>query len=384
LGSVLLVGLIVLWYVMFHVLPKASVTIQTNNQNATANVSLTADTGTKSLNQTTSTVPAEIKDIKETATQTATATGQKNIGNKASGTVTLLAQECSSITQPSDVPAGTGISANGLTFITQDDTTFSINGNIKNGCIYFQATSSTSVIAQSSGSSYNIDSSNFTVAGRSDVTGSSKNAMSGGTDQTVTVLSQSDIDGAKQKIASNTTQAQNDLTKALKADSEFPLPATLVSDAPVVTTSANAGDQVSNVTVTVVTTYHMLCVKQSDLQTLITSAVKSQIDTTKQQIFDFGLNQATFSVTNKTSNNTQTLSMQTTVTAGADINVASLKQQIAGKKKGDISQLIGALPSVQTVTVNYSPFWVTTTTHKTSRITINVLKSNTTNNGSSK
>jgi len=378
LGGVLLVGLIVLWYVMFRVMPKAAVTIQTNNQNASATVTLTADTATKALNQTGNIVPAEIKDIKETATQTANASGQKNIGNKASGTITATA----SCPKPiSNISAGTGVSSAGLTFITTDVLKFHNTGQTGSDGNWI-CTGDVPITAQEGGTKYNLAANTtFAVAGYPGVSGSNDSAISGGTDQNVTVLSQSDIDGAKQKIASNTSQAQSDLSKALKADGEFVLPATLTSDPPSVSTSANAGDQVTSVTVTVVTTYHMLGVKQNDLQTLAATDVKNQIDTSKQQIFDYGLSQAVFNVTSKQSNNNQTLSMQTTVTAGANIDVASLKQQIAGKKQGDIKTLIGNLPSVQSVKVNYSPFWVTTTSHKTSRITINVLKSTTTSNG---
>ncbi len=362
-----------LWIIAFHVLPKATITIQTNNQSVNDSPTFTANTAVKTVDETAKIVPAIIKDVKETDTQKVPATGKKNNGTKSSGNVTMTT--CiSGIGLPQSVPAGTGISANGLTFITQENTDFSHTGTNNGSCIAYQATKSTSVSAQTPGSQYNIGPSNFSVSGYPNVSASSSANMTGGTDSIVIVVAQADIDGAKQKIASNTDKGKADLTKAIKSDNKLPLPATLVADDPAVTTSANVGDQVSEVTVTAVTTYHMLGVIQDDLQKIVAKDVKGQIDTSKQEISDYGLGSATFTFTSKKSNTEQTLVLQTTVTAGAQVNTTTLKKQIAGKKKGDAKDLIEALPNVEKATINFSPFWVSKTPSKASRVTIIVEK----------
>jgi hypothetical protein len=377
LGIVGLIGLIVLWFVMFRVLPKASVTIQTDNQTVNDSPSITVNTAAKTVDLTSNTLPAEIQDDKITVTQKAASTGKKNIGNKSSGAVSL--QNCTHTGGSVQIPAGTGVSTNGLTFITQDNVT--LPASIFNGlnqCI--TNTKDVDITAQSPGTQYNVAaSSTFAVAGYPSVSGSNSNALSGGTDQIVTVLNQSDIDGAKQKIVSNTTQAQNDLSKALKTAGDLPISATLVTDDSSVSSSANAGDQVSEVTVTVVTTYHMLGVKKTDLETVIANDLKGQINSKKQVISDYGLGGATFSQTAKKSTTEQTLTLKTTVITGAQIDTASLKLQIEGKKSGDVAQMIESQPSVKKAIVNYSPFWVSTAPRKTSRINIvvqNVQSSN--------
>ncbi|HSX52986.1 MAG TPA: hypothetical protein VLF90_01290, partial [Patescibacteria group bacterium] len=372
-GAAAFILLIVLWFVAANVLPKATVVIQTDNQSVNESPSFTANTAAKTVDVAAKVVPAEIKDVKETDTQKVPATGKKNNGTKATGNVTMTT--CiSGIGLPQSVPAGTGISANGLTFITQQNTDFSHTGTNNGNCIAYQATGPTSVAAQAPGSQYNIGPSNFSVSGYPNVSASSSSTMTGGTDSIVIVVAQADIDGAKQKIASNTDKGKADLTKALKTDNKLPLPATLVADDPAVTTSANVGDQVSDVTVTAVTTYHMLGVNQDDLQKLVANDVKGKIDTTKQAISDYGLGVATFTFVSKKSNTEQTLTLQTTVVAGAQINASNLKKQLAGKKKGDATDLIEGLPSVQKATVSFSPFWVSKVPSKASRVTITVEK----------
>jgi len=379
LGVLAFILLIVLWIFAFKILPKATVTIQTDTVSVNPTVSFTANTAATTVDSSKNVVPAEIKDVKETGTQNAQATGQKNNGNKAAGKVTLSLTDCSQAQV--NVPAGTAVTTNGLTFITQNDASMSrviVGNTCKNDPADSSAT--VNVIAQVGGSNYNVAPTSYAVAGFSNVSGQG-NQMSGGTDNVITILSQADVDGAKAKLTASTTQAQTDLETALKKDNELPLVATMVADTPVVTTSANVGDQVSSVTVTVVSTYHMLGVKQTDLEGLLGTAVKSQINTSKQKISDYGLSSATFASTAKASATNQNLTMQSTVTAGALINTTDLKKQIAGKKEGDVKQLINALPSVQSVNVSYSPFWVSQTTHNTGHITIVVQQAQAKSNG---
>lgn len=372
LGGLVFVGLVVAWYFMFRVMPAATVTIQTNNQSINDSPTITVNTAVKTLDEKNKVVPAEIKSVKITATQKATSTGKKNVGNKASGSVTLYYcpnDNDSEIT----IPAGTGLTTNGLVFTTTAVAVVPASNFTGGGTCKKDLSQKVNVLAAAGGTQYNVSSANFSSSSTSLVSGSG--STSGGTDETVTVVSQSDIDGAKQKIASNTTQAQNDLTKALRSAGKLPIIATLVGDEPGVSTSANTGDQVSDVTVTVVTTYHMLGVKQSDLEKIIASDLKDQIDAKKQAISEYGLGGATFTLTTKKSNTEQVLSLKTTVTTGAQIDIAALKKQIVGKKKGDIKTLIGSLPSVQAVEVEYSPFWITTTPRKTSKITVVIQQS---------
>lgn len=365
-----LILLIILWIFAFYLLPKATITIKTNTSTQNSTISFTADTGTKSLDTSTNMVPAEVKSVKEIGTQTVPATGQQNNGSKASGTVTV-STICT--THPASVSAGITLSSNGSVFVTTDQLQFGNPTTDKNG--NFVCSGDVPVSAQSGGSKYNFPAnSSFSVSGYPNMSAVNGAAFTGGTDQIVTIVSQADIDGAKQKLAANTNQATTDLTKALRADNMFPLNPTLLSGTPVVTTSVSVGAQASQVTVTEVIPYTMLGVKQADLDTIIKNVANKHIDTSKQTVVDTGLSQATFQLTSKQSADTQTLSLQTSISTGAKIDQAALKKQISGKKKGDVQQYIGGLPGVQSVTVNYSPFWVSKVPGRASRVIITLEK----------
>jgi hypothetical protein len=376
----LIIAAIIAFFLLNKALDKATINIKTDATNVNANLNLNLSTATTSLDPSTNTVPAKLVQQQKTSSAQAVTTGQKNEGNEASGTVNMTAQVCNTIPDqaPADVPAGTGLSSNGLTYITQQDTSFSSNpGPPKNHCENFNATSSTPVTAQSPGSSYN-GANTFTVAGRSDVSASVNTAISGGTDNIVQVVNQNDINSAKAKIATNTDSTMKQtLENQLQQAGYFPIVSTYSSGTPSVTSSENVGQAANNVTVTETITYTMFGAHQSDLNTLIDNSVNTQIDTAKQSILNNGLSSAVFGVNNATATTAQ-LTLQTTAVAGPQLNVSQIKQQSAGKKSGDIQSALQSNPDVTSVSVKFSPFWVSSVPKNTSKITVNIAKPTTT------
>lgn len=371
LGGCGLILLIVLYVICFKVLPSAAVVIKTNSQEITTNANLTLSPAATSVNTTSMTLPAQAQKLQKTFTQQAAATGQQNNGQKATGTISMSAGTCSG-TAPADVAAGTGVTSNGLTFITQNSVTFT--PVVDHGKCTWQAAKAVTIVAQNGGAQYNIAASSFVVAGRSDVSAGSSSAMTGGTDNITKIVQQSDIDSAKAKLdgqdnANVKTQLQNQLTSA----GLMPVTATFAGAPPTVTTSANAGDAADNVTVTEVTNFTMLGVKQTDLQQAIAASIKDQFDAHKQSILDYGLGSANFGTPTQSGDNTQ-ISLQTAVVVGPDLKTAQIIPEIAGKKTGDVTQIIKSTPGVTDVTVKYSPFWVTAMPTKQSKITVTIDK----------
>jgi len=372
LGGVGVVALIVLLVVCLTVLPKATITIKTDSSAVNSDAVLTLKTSSSAtLDAAKGTVPATQQTTQKTATQQVPATGQQNNGQKASGSVTMTAGTCTGQV-PSDVPAGIGVTANGLTFITQADTAFT--PVVSHGKCTFQGATATSVTAQQGGAQYNIGASTFTVSGRSDVSATSSTSMTGGTDNITKIVQQSDIDSAKQKIAASDASAvKQELKEGLENKGLYAVEASFNAADPQIKTSANAGDAADNVSVTATTSYTMLGVKQSDLQQVIQAGIKNKIDLTKQKILDYGLADAVVGLQSQNSDGA-TVTFQSSVVVGSELNLDSLKKQVAGKKAGDAEDIIKQNPGVTDVQVAYSPFWVSSIPKKTGKITITVQK----------
>ncbi|MDQ5886308.1 MAG: hypothetical protein QG628_705 [Patescibacteria group bacterium] len=369
------VALIALWLIGIFVLPKATVIIKTDNVSVNTDLVFTASTSAEELDQEKSIVPATSKEVKKTDSEKVPATGKKNVGEKATGTVTVKIAKCA----PSSVsiPAGTGVSNGGLTFITQSEvnlTSFhsSIPCSNDNPAFSVFTTKTVNVVAQNPGDQYNISGGRtFSVNGFSDVSGVDSSAMSGGTNKEVTVVSDQDVETAKGKLTDKSKPAAtSELEKQLEDEELFPITESLTASTAAITASPKVGDEASEVTVTSTTTYTMLGVKRDDLKKLVVKSVEDDIDTSKQKVADDGLDKAVFKLGEKASPTDQKINVQTTVSTGAQIDEAALKTEIAGKKKGDVQQIIGAYPGVKEVEVKYSPFWVYKTPKNPSKITL--------------
>lgn len=367
-GILLLIMLIVFLFLAIKVLPKATITLNTDGQKIDSNITLNLSTAATELDPNTNTVPAKLAQTKKTYSQASAATGQTNNGNKASGSIIMSATEDGSDV-PADVPAGTGVSSNGQTYITQSTTTFSDNGhNNHDGTFTYKAISATTIIAQSPGSSYN-GATSFNVAGRGDVSASVSSSISGGTDKIVKSVNQNDIDSAKSKIDVNDPGVKSDLQDQLKQDGYFVINASYSSSTPVTTTSAAVGTVADNVTVTETVTYMVFGVHKDDLKTLVDNDVSSQIDTSKQKIQDEGIDHATFNVSNASGSGAQ-VGMDAKAITGPDVDIPAIKKNARGLKAGQVKSDLGNNPDIKSVDVDLSPFWVSTVPKDTSKIKV--------------
>lgn len=359
LGVLALIVFIILLFVAFKVLPSAAITIKTNTTSVNAEAQATLDTTATSVDTDQGTVPAQIQQQQKAYTASVPATGQKNLGNKATGSVTMTAQACApNLGTPDSLPAGTGISANGLTFITQEAASFSFAGFSGGSCANYKS-SPIDITAQQAGSQYNVNGASFTVSSDSNI--SASGSTTGGTDNIVKVVQQSDIDSAKQKlnIDGDKSNMQQQLQHNLENAGLYALTTTFTAKASPATSSANVDDQATNITVTENVTYTMYGTKQSDLKKVIDASVNKQIDTTKQSIQDDGLSGADIAVPTPGSGNQLKINISSTATVGPHLDVDQLKQEAAGKKSGQVKSLIKNNPGVLDVQVKYSPFWVT-------------------------
>lgn len=371
LGGLLLILLIGGLIFAAKVLPKATISIKTDASAVDLSVPLNLSPTAKELSTSDNTIPSKLVQQQKTYSQQVPTTGQKNNGNKASGTIALT--NCSQQDGDLTVPAGSSFSSNGNTFITQKTVTLpESNFNNSHTKCTSGPTASVDILALYGGTAYN-DANSFTAGSPyTGVTG--KGSTSGGTDNIVQSVNQNDINSAKSKIQ---TASDSDMKSTLKSqlskDNYYAIEATYSTGTPTVTNSANVGEVANNVTVTETVTYTMFGVHKDDLQTMVNNAIKEQIDTSKQSILDDGISSAAFNIDNLTPTGGQ-VTMTTTATAGPDLNVDDIKQNAIGKKPAAIKSDLEGNPDVKSVDVKLSPFWVSSVPGKTSKIKVEIAK----------
>lgn len=380
-GGLALILLIIGFVFANSVLPSATILIKTNASSVDVNMDLNLSTEAKTLNEKDNTVPAKVASAPKTYTQQVPATGQKNNGNKASGSVVFY--NCNKDDKLSDtdrtIPAGTGISNGGRTYITQQSVSVPPSSFAGNNCIK-KASGSISVIAQSGGANYNIGgSASFSVSmanpgdGSNSFSASTSSGISGGTDSIVKIVTQNDINAAKAKITPADDEMKKTLSDQLKKDNLYPIPATYAAAPATTTSSPGVGEQGDTVTVTETITYTMFGVKKEDLNTLLDNAIDAELDSNKQSVLDNGLSSMVYNVESLTATSAK-MTASTTATVGPDLDVAVITKESAGKKPGAIKDELKKNPDVTDVEVKLSPFWVSSVPGKESKIKVIIAK----------
>jgi hypothetical protein len=332
---------------------KASVVVRAETTPVDVQFDMTVDTAFAQSNPDTAQVRATPKEQKKTVSQSFTPTGKKDLGTKASGTLTL--KNCSSTDGSVTIPAGTVASASGLNFVTQS--AVSLPASVFSGggtCL--TSTKTVDVSSQENGDKYNLGSRSYSVAGfnKVDATGSN---MSGGTSRIVTVVSQDDINKASEQlkqqdstgVKSELVKTFNDGTRVL--DDTFTVSVGTVTSAPGLNAEGNEASLSAEVT------YSILGIKSDDLSNAMNLNVVSQMSNPDQQsVFDNGYKEA--KLEKKSGNATNAVYTVTSVAQyGPQFDTSELAEQITGTKVGEARSTLQSLPGVKSVDINLSPFW---------------------------
>lgn len=381
LGAVGLVALITFLVFALFIWPKATITLHTEATPLSAVFELTTSDKATTLDEEEGIIPGVLKTSELKSNQKIQATGQQNNGQKAGGSVTMTAQKCApNINTPSSVPAGTGVTTSGNYYITQSAASFGVDSTTPS-CVNYKS-NTVAISAQAGGSKYNVSNATFSITGRSDI--SATGSASGGTDDIDTILSQADVDGVAKKLTDeDRNRFVDNFKKSLDEEGFYIVEATLKAKDPAVKASPEVGQPASEADVSIVISYSVLVVPKEELVKAITSELNQQIDKSKQEIgTDNVLESITMNVQSQKSSTEATLSINVDTTATAIIDENSIKQQVGGKKTGEIQAQLGELPGVTKVDVDMSPFWVSKAPKKAGKITIKQEQIKTTNSGS--
>ncbi len=367
IGIFALLLLIVGGIFALFVLPKANVKITTDSKAHEVKLSFMASASAKEPDFTANILPAGEAEIAKTDTEKVPATGEKNLGTKADGTMVVF--NCNKDDKTLTVDAGTVFSAGGFNFVSGEAFSIAASNFTGGGICKKDKSVSITVTASEMGTRYNIPARSYSTSS-SDITGSGSD-MTGGTDNIVKVVSATDIENGKQRLLGRSKAAALDELKAkLNGLSLMPLEQTFGESAPKVESSVQVDTEAADVTVTVTTVYKLLGVKQDQLKQLVEDDIKQAITNDKQKIQDNGLAAAQYLVVEKPSDGEQKLELRTISTIGPDINITEIAKQIAGKKRGEIDEIVRQINGVKDVTVTYSPFWVLKTPSNPKKIHI--------------
>jgi hypothetical protein len=342
---VLIIGVILFYYnvmkanVVLTLKPNMvsqdeKVTFSTGDNNDFANNLISAKSVSTSINGQVST----------------SATGKKDVGDKAKGSVTIYNNNNNSVT----LNSGSTITANsGQVFTLDNDVKVaSASGDIFSGTK--PGTTTASVTARDIGTDGNVPSgTEFSIGSDNTVAAKNDNAFSGGTKKTVTVVSSNDIAKLRSDLGKSVQdQAKQKLSQSASSD-EAVLP--LVSDPTLENEKFNhhVNDQASTVSLTADVVFTGMAYLKSDLDDYAKSIAKQKYPQ-DSNVANKSVQETINDVSQRTKNAaTATVSIEAGLLPNLDQQ--DIVSNIQHKSVGEAKSSLSGLPQVADANITFSP-----------------------------
>lgn len=352
-GGVLLLIIFLVWATWFAPHATVIITAKTTGVKVSETVKLTTDDTVSAKNDS---IKVQKRELQKEISVEFAATGKKNVGEKATGSVRFSNSSKNSVT----IAAGTILKNNDLSYVLSSSVTVPA-ATLSWDCSdrTCSGTATASVRAAEGGSQYNAASGSMSIS-VDGIKASLMSPTSGGTDKTATVVTASDVASAKSKL---NEQKDNSLKNQLAGS--FGSSAKVITDS----YSENRSDPVPSVAVDSeasgsvllksTITASMLAADKSDIKSFIDAKIREDDigDKKSQKIYDSGVDKAEFSqFTDR--GGIKSLVVTANGKIGPEINESKVKEQAKGRTYGDVQSSIESIEGVEDVDVKFSPFWV--------------------------
>ncbi|UTX51559.1 hypothetical protein KI440_01215 [Candidatus Saccharibacteria bacterium TM7i] len=355
-GSVALVALLI-WMFVFAPAATIVITASTSPQPVSAQVRLG---GNQPTNAESGIVASVMQREEGVVSVDFEATGQKDIGEKASGTISITNCDGPGFTLSSGTPF---TASNGKVFYSTSTASVSGLSGSASGCRNTGAgagTGSVNVQAASAGESFNIGSSGYTIGGISGDIYARGGAMTGGTTKVVKVVTEEDVERARGQLTDKSADDQKKaLTKKFTAG-QVVIAESFVADKGEATPTPAVGKEAPNgqAKLSVTTAFSMQAIPKTELEDFLKSYLESKVDNKEnQKVYATGADKVTFANFQQ-KNDSASVTITTRGSVGPKIDEQQVKENARGKRFGDIQQGLKSIDGIKDVDVKFSFFWV--------------------------
>lgn len=358
-GVLAVVAVAVAGAVAYTALPRATVEIVAKTEPLSFDVEITADKAVSAVSRAGRVIPGQLQEIRKSGSREFPATGERDVAEKAKGTVTVYNGYSSS---PQTLVATTRLlSSAGKLFRTIKTVTIP-GAKIEEGQI-IPSSLDVDVVADAPGADYNVGPSDFTIPGFEGTpkfkafTGKSRAAMAGGAKGRVKVVTAGDLDGARRAL-------EGDILETVKGElkGQVAPDLTLLDGASTVLTleavsSVPANGIADRFTYTVQVIGRAMVFRSGDLGRIID-------ETLRERLAD---NRATRPESRKVSyaqvrpdfdRGTMALLARVEETLVSRIDGDALKRDLAGRNQLEAQQYVDTRPTIDRIQVTLWPFWV--------------------------
>ena len=381
-AAILLIGSFI-WAFILAPAAKISVKIKTIAENFSENVSFVTDA--KQAASKDGKFFLETASLEKNSEVEFEATGEKNVGDKATGELRLIATFDMSTTTATasrpdvaTVPQGSAFAYRNLNFLTNQEVKISWDGSISNcdagrhsgKC---QVAKTVKATAIEGGAKYNIEavSSSWqsSVAG---VEGYANSAFKGGTDKIQKIVTASDITKAKEKLTEADGVKEELFEKVPSDDIKIEDSYKKVTADPTSSPAVDQPTENGKAKLTAKTTYSVNYVDKAAIEEYVKSVVSTRLGS-DQKIYETG---NIFIEKFQNNNNSVTAKIKATLKTGPEVTEQSVLEKSLGKKVGEVTTLIKSINGVSDVEVNTSFPWVRQIPNDANKVSIKITVEN--------
>lgn len=340
---ILILIILGLFFVTSKSTAKITISVSPKEDQQTKSITF-SPSGTDVANDT---LGAEFMSVSEDGQVTAQATGKKDVGDKAKGTITIFNNDPGN---SQSFPSGTTVtSSDGKEFTTDSQVTVAAATSDP-----FQgtkpSTSNVNVTASDIGQDYNLPSgTKFSIGTSSFVAAKNDNAFSGGTKKQVTVVSKDDISKASDQLVKQLeSKAKDDIKNKVDGNNEV-LPGFIETSLDNQSTDKKEGDQANQFTLKATVNYKGVTYKKDDILNLADSLFKSSNQVVNKDNFSVEANNI------KTDGDNVTSDLTIKASLVPEIDQNSVIKDVLGFEVNKAKNFISNLPQVTDVKISVSP-----------------------------
>lgn len=320
----------------------------------------------KSINEPQATdkfVPGKQLEVTNDDAKRVVATGRKDVGGKGKGSVTIANGWQS---DPYRFSAGTTLThtESGKTFVLDNDVSVpGVTLSLKEGQLVTNpGTANAAITATEPGDSYNVKAGAFTVGGLSakqqeKITASSSKDFSGGFTKTVNIMTQSDIDTAKEALLGDLNNTALEELKKEAKDLKLVNDAVLNEVISFETNPSKVDAETDFFDINVKAKHRALVFDEKQVQAIVDTAIREEVPEGKELILgdddEFVVN-----VLGKNYDDGKLeLESKIKTKIGSHIDQVAAKKGLNGKSEAAIREQLSTLPNVKEINLFKFPRW---------------------------
>ncbi len=338
--------------------PKLSVIITPKKETINFDFQVSVDSSLASINLAKARIPGQVIKVERELSDSFTASGKQDKATKAEGDITIY----------NNFGSGSQILVKNTRFKTKDgliyrlQSTTTVPGAKMSGTkVSTPGIVNAHVIADQTGSSYNIDPSEFSIPGFQGTPkflgfyAKSSKPFNGGGSSNATFATREDLDKAKTALSEKMMQGVQDYIATQISKGTKYIPESIFSGDPQL--SADVVDSVnSQFKATLKTTYTVIVFSEADIASLADYTIGGKISDTRKAISNTRVISYSDAIISQDKTALSFTAKISELMLGA-VDKNDLQQLLAGKDEGEIREILGVNESIDSAEITFWPLW---------------------------